>query len=301
MGKEHFGRTRVDAALSAAQRADARAALKLLEGSGLSLEAAARRAIEGKAAVRRVSMEVCADLFLRTKLVKREHTYDWYEARLRAVRDAFGEREMDSVTRAEFREWVAAMEVTASTRSGYVRAARALWRWAAAQEPPLAGPPPTTGMQASVSSRRRTKGFLTVPEVDAILSEAREWRPALALMIFAGIRIEEIAGKGKPPMTWREVNVVEKTIRVPGECAKIEGQPRLLQGLPDAVWAWLGTPRADGERICPGKSGSATAHVCDLRPGDAGGAGSRGGLAGPRGRPAAAECRLRGHGAEDRG
>ena len=97
-------------------------------------------------------------------------------------------------------------------------------------------------------------GFLSVKEVEAIMCESKEWRAALALMLFAGLRVEEVAGEGKPAMTWREVDVVGKVIRVPGECAKVAGQARLLQGLPEAVWAWLGKGGRDGQRICPGQS-----------------------------------------------
>ncbi len=257
MGKEHFGRTRVDRALSSAERADARAALKILEGSGLSLEAAARRAIEGKAALRRISVEDCADAFLRAKLAGvRPQTFDWLEVRLGAVRAVFGERRMDEVSRADFRAWLAEMPVTESTRSGYVRAARQLWRWAAAQEPPMAGPSPTEGLSGAATTRGRTVDFLTVAEVAGILAEASPWRPALALMLFAGLRVEELAGQGKPALTWRAIDPEQRCIRVPAECAKT-GRARLLQDLPPTVWAWLGPRGEDAGRVCPGQSVSA--------------------------------------------
>lgn len=251
----HFGRGRADRALSAGERADARAAIKILEGSGLSLEGAARKAIEGRSALSRISVEVCADLFLKARLGDcRDTTWGFYETKLQGVRDAFGKLFMDDVSRADFREWCAALEVTPTTRAGYVRAARALWRWAARQEPPLAGPSPTEGMSGTVSARGSTVGFLTVAEVAGILEEKSDWRDALALMLFAGLRVEEVAGEGKPAMTWREVDRVGKVIRVPGECAKVTGQARLLQGLPPAVWAWLGKGAPDSARICPGQS-----------------------------------------------
>lgn len=256
MGKEHFRRTRADAAFTAAQRADARAALRVLEGSGLSLEAAARRAIQGRAALQRVTVDEAVERFLRVKLKRREHTYDWYETRLNVMRATFGARFMDEVSRAEFRAWIAALDVSDGTRANYTRASRALWRWAAAQEPPMAGPSPTEGMDATSSTRGKTPGFLSVAEVRAIMEAAVEWRPALALMLFGGVRVEEVAGKGKPPLTWRQVDVVGKVIHIPAECAKT-GKARLIEGLPEAVWAWLGDPREDAEPICPGQAGSA--------------------------------------------
>jgi integrase len=259
MAVHHFGRTRVDAALSATQRADARAALKLLAGSGFTLEAAARRAIEGRAALVRISVDDAAEMFLRAKLAKRGATWQWYETRLNGLRAQFGARFLDDVSRAEFRGWVAALEVEPSTRTGYVRAARALWRWAAAQEPPLAGPSPTAGMVASLPSKGGTVGFLSVAQAAQLLAVDSPWRAALALMLFAGVRVEEVAGQGKPAMLWRCVDVVGKSIRVPGECAKVTGRARLVQGLPPAVWAWLGKPGADDAPVSPGLG------VCGMR------------------------------------
>lgn len=246
---------RVDWSLSATQRADARAAYKLLEGSDLSLEAAVRLSLEGRAALKRITVDECADLFLRARLGDcRDTTWGFYETKLAGVRASFGAQLMDNVSRASFREWAAALEVTPTTRAGYVRAARALWRWAAKQEPPLAGPAPTEGMAGTVSARGSTISYLTVEEVAKLLAEDSPWRPALALMLFAGVRVEEVAGEGKPAMTWREIDRASKSIRVPGECAKVSGQARLLQGLPATVWAWLGKGHGDGERICPGQS-----------------------------------------------
>ena len=48
MGDHHFNRARSDRALSAAERADARSAIALLAGSGLTLEAAAAFAREAQ-------------------------------------------------------------------------------------------------------------------------------------------------------------------------------------------------------------------------------------------------------------
>lgn len=251
----HFGRSRKDRALSSEQRADARIALNFLEGSGLTLQDAARRALDGRSALQRVTVDECVDRFLRVKLAKRAHTYEFYETKLQVLRRQFGDRLMDGVSRAEFRQWIGQMQVKEPTRAGYVRACRALWRWAAAQEPPLSGPSPTAGMR-SVSPSAKTPEFLTIDQVECILTPS-PWRPALALMLFAGVRVEEVAGKGKPPMVWRSIDVVDKSIRISGECAKVTGHARLIQGLPEAIWPWLGEVGADSGRICPGLSSSA--------------------------------------------
>lgn len=255
MADHHFSRTRRDAALSPADRSDAREALALLSGSGLSLAAAARFALEGRSAIRRISVGDATELFLHEKLKRRGATFGFYESKLRGVCDVFGSKLMDEVSRADFRSWASALEVAETTRAGYVRAARALWRWAAAQEPPLAGPAPTLGMVASVSSDS-TPRWLSVEQVRQLLAEASPWRPALALMLFAGVRVEEVAGTGKPAMSWRCIDKKARSIRVPAESAKVTGRARLVQGLPPTVWAWL-VPGDDAAPICPGLAVSA--------------------------------------------
>lgn len=253
--QSRFGRDRKDRALTSQERADVRAALRLLQGTGLTVLDAVKRALEGRSALEPITVDDCADKFLHAKLSKRGATFEFYETKLAVMRRQFGERLMDGVTRAEFRQWIAELDVVEPTRAGYVRACRALWRWAAAQEPPLAGPSPTAGMK-TVAGPGKTPDFLPLDLVPLLL-EPSPWRPALALMLFGGVRIEEVAGKKKPPLTWRVVDVSDRSIRIPGECAKVTGHARMIQGLPHAIWSWLGTPGADSERICPGLSSGA--------------------------------------------
>jgi hypothetical protein len=131
MGRSNF-------AMDAAQKADARTALSLLEGTGLSLTEAAKRAIEKMRGVERVTVSVCADAFVRNLLREnaRPLTVTWYENKLGRLTEEFGDREMDSVSRSDLRRWLDEQTVSESTRASYARAARALWRWAIAQEPP---------------------------------------------------------------------------------------------------------------------------------------------------------------------
>jgi integrase len=242
---------RRDWALSPTERTDAREALAILEGSGLTLKDAATRATAGLRALRRVTVRQACDQYLRAKLKEiRSTTYGFYETKLKVFCDQFGEVEMDAVTRQAFRSWLDGLNSTSSsTRAGYVRSCRALWSWSRGQEPPLAAHDPTSGVRTVADPREGGASILTVDEAAAVLAAAGEYRSTVALLLFAGLRPDEPAGRGKPPMLWQSINVAEKMIRVPAECAKT-GRARVIEGLPPALWAWL-MPGAVDERICP--------------------------------------------------
>lgn len=242
MGRSNF-------AMDADEKADARGALALLEGTGLTLQEAARRAIEKMRGVERVTVSKCAEAFVRNRLREkcRELTVTWYENKLGRLTEEFGDSEMDSVTRAALRKWLDQQEVSESTRASYARAARAMWRWAIAQEPPLAGHDITSGLKVSPPSGDST-GFLPVPECQAILAGAGQYLAAFALMLFAGIRPYEMAGAKTKRLLWAHVNAAEKIIRVPAEIAKT-GRARIIEGLPDALWHWLPAAGDDAEPI----------------------------------------------------
>ena len=108
----------------------------------------------------------------------------------------------------------------------------------------------TEGLQfkaAGNGSEGSTK-VLTVAQCRQIMTKIEPaYRSAVALMLFAGIRPEEVAGDGKTPLLWESVNVAEKILRIPGELSKT-GQTRILENLPDALWAWL-SPRAANQSV----------------------------------------------------
>jgi integrase len=247
---------RMDFALSAGERIEAREALALLEGSGLSLTAAAKIALAGKRALRRCTLGEAADMFLRSRLLEcRSSTAGWYEGVLSIFVREFGGRQMDSITRAELRGFIDGQEDLApSTRAGLARGVRTFWRWGLAQEPPVCGSDVTVGLKTS-AGRPAGMGVvecLSVEEVAAVLAGAGRYRNALALLLFAGVRPGEVAAMHKPPLLWGHVNVTEKLIRIPGAIAKT-GKPRIIEGLPETLWRWL-VPGRPGERVCPGRT-----------------------------------------------
>lgn len=246
--------TRTDFALSTVQRMDARAAIRLLEGSGMTLEEAARRALSGRRGVKRTTIADAIDLFVRSRLSngKRSATVDWYDAKLKRFGLEFGARNFDDVDRAAISEWLNGLELSIGTRAGIARAIRALWKWGIRHEPPLVGADATVGLQTTAPANSGEAEFLTVEEVESILANAGPYRSALAILLFSGVRPEELAGQGKPPLLWKHVRVAERFIRVPAEIAKT-AKPRTIEQLPDTVWNWI-EPRADNEPISPGRS-----------------------------------------------
>lgn len=243
---------RIDFALTPAQRADAREALRILAGSNLTLTDAARRSVVGRRALRRVTVAVARDEFIHAKLGKRARTVEFYENKLKPVVEKFGEQGMDDIEREVFHNWLRKLGVSAGTRAGIVRASRALWNWALAQAPQLAAIDVTAGLDGTGPSNQGEAEFLTVPEVADIMAAAGPYRSALALLLFGGVRPEELAGRNKPRLLWRQVRPAERIIRIPADVAKT-GKPRLIEGLPEAVWHWI-VPGNDRDPVSPGRT-----------------------------------------------
>ena len=243
---------RRDWALSAAQRADAREALELLDGTGLTLAEIARRALAGQRATLRVTAREAVDEFMR-EIVRREArpaTTVWYDDKLKIFLASFGDKMLDGIRRSELVAWLNGLPCRDAGRHHYARVARALWRWAQRHDPPLVGSDITLGLVPRRTTAEAEIRFLPVGECEKILSGAGRYRSAIALALFAGLRPDEIAGRGKSWMRWDHVDAVEKILRVPAEIAKTR-RARIIEQLPPALWAWL--QPAAGE-ISPGRS-----------------------------------------------
>jgi hypothetical protein len=249
---------RSDFLLNPHQRADARAALKLLASAGISLEEAARIALDRKRPLVRITLSDACDRFLLSRVRKvtrrgaalRPATLAWYEQFLNPLARDFGAGFIDTVTRASFAEWIHALQVGETARTSIARAARAVWRWCLVQNPPMVTEDVTIGLTFSRGTQSETSRMvLTVEQTAAILHAAGPKRSAFALMLFAGIRPEEVAGRAKEWLRWEHVNLAERWIRIPAHISKTT-KTRLLEHLPDTVWHWL-TPGALTARISP--------------------------------------------------
>jgi integrase len=237
--------------LSPEQRADARAAFIRLAGSGMGLEEAAIRALAAhrKAAVA-VPVGDAISRFVRSRISDqcRARTVEWYEDRLARMFAARPDTIIGRIDRTELRRWIAESATTESTRAANARACRTLWRWALAQEPQLVAEDVTSGLRTTPPRNGDSKPieFLSVEDCAKIMHNGAEYRSAFALMLFAGIRPEEVAGRGKPWLRWEHVNTRERLIRIPPEIAKTR-RARIIEGLPPTLWRWLEPSRPDAQ------------------------------------------------------
>jgi hypothetical protein len=245
---------RSDFAMTPEQRVSARAALKILDGTGISLEEAARRAVRGQRALSRISARAAVDEYLRTLLARKARlgTYSWSEQRLTKFADHFDVTMLDDIDRPSLQAWLAGVTKTEPARRHYAKAARSLFLWALRHEPPLIGADITFGLVPKKHLKETEVKFLSVAECADILAGAGPYQSAIALGLFAGLRPEEIAGQGKQWMEWKHIDVAGKIVRVPAEVSKTR-KPRPLEGLPDALWAWL-KPGDAYEPVSPGRA-----------------------------------------------
>jgi len=236
-------------ALSPEQRADARAALQLLEGTGFNLADAARIVAGRKGDSRETSIEEAVDAFLRDAIARqlRSRTVDFYESKLRTFEEAHVEATLDALDRPTIRRWVEGQGKSRETSLGYLRAIRALYRWARRQDPPMCKEDPTEGIQLAAAKSARKVSIFSPAQAEIILQNAGGFTAAAALMLFAGLRPSEITTKEKPPLRWEHINFQAKSIRIPAEIAKTRNT-RLLEHLPANLWKWL--------RICRGEPGA---------------------------------------------
>lgn len=237
---------------------DLRRAKRLLEGSGLSVLEAVRAGIEARrsappAKETALIEEAIAGWLERCVRMKRsEQTHDFYESKLKGFADAFAGRRLGEVDRAAADAWLHGLKVGHVTRAGYLRAAHAMYVWASTSRVQLCFSNPFAGLRLDRPSLAREVMILSAAEVAAILAGAGPYRHALALMVFAGIRPHEVAGRRKAHLLWEHVDRKARMIRIPSEIAKTR-RARVLEQLPPVVWAWLKDAPKAGP-VSPGMS-----------------------------------------------
>jgi integrase len=118
----------------------------------------------------------------------------------------------------------------------------------------------TLGLLPRKVRSESTIHFLPTAECEKILAGAGRYQSAIALSLFAGLRPEEIAGKGKPWLCWEHVQRKERIVHIPAEISKTR-RARNLEKLPPAFWVWIES--GNGE-IAPGRSRQITEHCAKL-------------------------------------
>jgi len=111
------------------------------------------------------------------------------------------------------------------------------------QDPPMIPADPSAGMAVEVPKEERKLAFLSAAEAAKLLQHCSvDIRPAIALMLFAGIRVEEIyrqnAGKGEDVLRWEDVDFAHEAVYVRSDVAKTR-VARTLRKLPPNLWKWL--------------------------------------------------------------
>jgi len=234
---------------------DARAALDILEGTGISMEHAAVVAAGRSAGVDAVRTERLVDGFLRAALRRNlsPRTVEFYENKLSAFAEVFEGRESAGITRREVAAWIDALPVSGTTKDGYLRALSVCFSWAGKQDPPMVRENPAKHISGFSRRRARDIDILTPEEARAVMGTAATYAPALALMLFAGVRPSEIRARHKPPLLWRQVDFAGRMIRISADQSKTRSA-RPLEGLPENLWSWLEAegPRDPAAPICPG-------------------------------------------------
>jgi integrase len=233
---------RTNARLSSEERADARQALGILDGT-MSLSDAARIALgRSGGAHDRVSVQIAVERYLEDcrrrcrNSQMRPRTLEFYETELYAFTGDFSCR-VDQITKADLQNYLSGLTTAPASKAVRWRAIRAMLNWCERQDPPLLRDNPARLVRLETGAKSEIQ-FLSVAECESILAVEGPHRHAIALQLFAGLRPEEIAGREKDRLQWDNVNREERLIRVPGPVAKT-GTSRILDSLPDTIWLWM--------------------------------------------------------------
>jgi len=148
-------------------------------------------------------------------------------------------------------EWIRELPMSNLSRQNYFRHIHAFYERVKNERPdwlttnPIAG---RIGQLPKVRRRSRIE-FLTVEQTRRFLDAAPdEYKGMFAVLIFTGIRNEE--GRRLPSEC---VNIRRRIIDIPEGLSKTD-HPRLIEGVPDCLWAWLEKyPLIEGSPLVPRK------------------------------------------------
>lgn len=229
--------------ISGADLVAARKLIELASAEGTDIKSLLARAKATAAPESGKIVRELLDLFLRDRIRAkiRGTSVRWFSARLAPLYLHLGSRRAQSLTRADLRGVLNGIDgIAPSTQNNYCRAWRAWWRWVMKLEDSPAEKDITLGLGPSLQKVERAGAeFLAVEDAARIMANIEEaHRSAAALLLFAGIRPQEIWGTDKPPLRWSAINTASRIIRIPADVAKTR-KGRVIEGIPDTIWAWL--------------------------------------------------------------
>lgn len=254
--------------LTPRQREDALAAVRLLEGTEVTLEAAAKFFMAhnfpagGERTVGEVVTEFLA--FKTGRQRRRGRTISDYRARLAQFTAVFGERPIKGITAAEIDEWLNADPTReAITQEGYHRVLNTFFNYAKGTRDrkgkftakPYRLDNPMDQVPRPEPVEKLPGRCLTVEEATKLLDAASETHSELELLpyavlgLFCGIRREELQ-----KLQWRHVNVPAGIVTIDAAIAKA-GFHRHVP-IPDNARLWLAAagipgPESANENIVP--------------------------------------------------
>lgn len=239
-------------ALSPAQTQESLRALKLLDGSGLSLIEAVERGLgQWEREHQSVSLSDTVDKFIaeKTELGLRRSSIRTLKSRLDMLQDCLGERKLTSISHEDIAQVLEfdLKELDVRTRKNYLLDFSTFFNWCIKKM--LLDKNPTKPL--SVKNKDwEPPCILTLEDVKLILTEALttegKYGPLHVayhvLQLFVGLRSDEVFSRDKPSLHWEAIDFSKKQVRVDASIAK-KRRLRVLD-MPDNAIEWL-TPYKD--------------------------------------------------------
>lgn len=222
------------AALSPPERIDAANALRILAGTGVTLEEMARREIErGATKTTMLVSELYAEFYAKKKKLGLR------AGSLRSIKDRAGRfsKDVDGIyigdmTGPMIEEWLDRSDVKPVSRNAYLRGIRSMFNYALRQGYISSNPAQRVDF---VKERLQQPKVFSPDQATAILSWCIDKKPALvpyyAIAIFAGLRPDEIKRATKA-----EINLPDRIITVTPDMSKTHMRHVKIS---DNLFQWL--------------------------------------------------------------
>jgi hypothetical protein len=150
--------------------------------------------------------------------------------------EKFGPLPASALDADAIREWISSLPFEASTKGTHIRRCSTVFNWAIRED--LLSKNPFQNIERPAISSDEVS-ILTVEDARKLFAAAKLHRPhacaRLALEAFAGLRNSTARSLAKD-----EIDFTAHGLRIPA--AKIKtARPQYIDGLPENLWAWLGT------------------------------------------------------------